>query len=69
MIHAVRWRTTQNGADVGRVETERWERLFWPAMKEQGVFLTPNQFESQFVSAAHTEADIEEALEAYEEAL
>ena len=38
-------------------------------MKEQGVFLTPNQFESQFASAAHTEEDIEEALEAYEEAL
>ena len=58
-----------NGADVDRAETERWERLFWPAMKEQGVFLTPNQFESQFVSAAHTEEDIEEALEAYKEAL
>jgi len=59
----------KNGADVDRAETERWERLFWPAMKEQGVFLTPNQFESQFVSAAHTEADIERALEAYKEVL
>ena len=59
----------KNGADVDRAETERWERLFWPAMKEQGVFLTPNQFESQFVSAAHTEADIEEALEAYKATL
>ena len=58
-----------NGSDVDRAETERWERLFWPAMKEQGVFLTPNQFESQFVSAAHSEADIEAALEAYKEAL
>jgi glutamate-1-semialdehyde 2,1-aminomutase len=58
-----------NGADVGRAETDRWERLFWPAMKDEGVFLTPNQFESQFVSAAHTEADVETALEAYKEAL
>ena len=38
-------------------------------MKDRGVFLTPNQFESQFISYAHTEADIEETLEAYEEAL
>jgi glutamate-1-semialdehyde 2,1-aminomutase len=55
--------------DVKQAETERWERLFWPAMKEQGIFLTPNQFESQFVSAAHTEADVEELLEAYKHAL
>jgi glutamate-1-semialdehyde 2,1-aminomutase len=59
----------KNGGDVGRAETDRWERLFWPAMKDRGVFLTPNQFESQFVSYAHTEADIDETLEAYEEAL
>jgi glutamate-1-semialdehyde 2,1-aminomutase len=59
----------KNGADVRRADTERWERLFWPAMKEQGVFLTPNQFESQFVSAAHTAEDVEKALEAYKEAL
>ena len=59
----------RNGADVKRAETERWERLFWPAMKDRNVFLTPNQFESQFVSAAHTEADVETALEAYKEAL
>ena len=57
------------GADVDRAETDRWERLFWPAMKAEGVFLTPNQFESQFVSAAHTTADIETAIEAYKTAL
>ncbi|QSG08416.1 glutamate-1-semialdehyde 2,1-aminomutase [Halapricum desulfuricans] len=59
----------KNGADVDRAETERWERLFWPAMKEEGVFLTPNQFESQFVSAAHTDEDVEQALEAYKRVL
>jgi glutamate-1-semialdehyde 2,1-aminomutase len=58
-----------NGTDVKRADTERWERLFWPAMQEQGVFLTPNQFESQFVCAAHTEEDVAEALEAYKAAL
>ncbi|MBV0925699.1 glutamate-1-semialdehyde 2,1-aminomutase [Halomicroarcula limicola] len=59
----------KNAGDIKRAETERWERLFWPKMKEQGVFLTANQFESQFVCGAHTEEDIEEALEAYKEAI
>jgi len=59
----------KNGADVDAAETERWERLFWPAMREQGVFLTANQYESQFLSYAHTEEDIEETLAAYKKAL
>ena len=59
----------KDGGDVKRAETERWERLFWPAMKDCGVFLTANQFESQFVCDAHTEEDIDEALEAYKASL
>ena len=58
-----------NGTDVERADIERWERLFWPAMKEECLFLTPNQFESQFVCDAHTREDIEETLEAYKAAL
>ena len=58
-----------NGTDVKRADTERWERLFWPAMKGEGLFLTPNQFESQFVCDAHTEEDVVETLEAYKAAL
>lgn len=59
----------KNAADVASGETDRWERLFWPAMKEDGIFLPPNQFETQFVSYAHTEADIERTLEAYQSVL
>jgi glutamate-1-semialdehyde 2,1-aminomutase len=59
----------KTGGDIKRADTERWERLHWPAMRERGVFLTANQFESQFVCDAHTEADIEETLEAYKEVL
>ena len=59
----------KNGMDVKATETDRWERLFWQSMKEQGVFLTANQFESQFVCDAHTESDVETALEAYKTAL
>jgi glutamate-1-semialdehyde 2,1-aminomutase len=59
----------ETGGDVGRADTERWERLFWPAMKAEGIFLTPNQFESQFVSDAHTIEDVERTLEAYKTVL
>jgi len=59
----------KTGADVADAETERWERIFWQEMKERGIFLTANQFESQFVSYAHTDEDVEETLEAYKEAL
>ena len=62
-------RCPKNGVDVKQAETERWERLFWPAMKEQGIFLTPNQFESQFICAEHTAEDVETTLEAYKTAL
>jgi glutamate-1-semialdehyde 2,1-aminomutase len=33
------------------------------------VVLAQNQFESQFVTYAHTDDDVEETLEAYKEAL
>ncbi|MEF8801243.1 MAG: glutamate-1-semialdehyde 2,1-aminomutase [Halolamina sp.] len=59
----------KTGADVAAAETDRWRRRFWPAMKERGVFLSQNQFESQFVSYGHTEEDVEETLAAYREAL
>ena len=59
----------KTGADVAAAETDRWRRLFWGEMKEQGIFLSQNQFESQFVSYSHTEDDVEETLAAYEQAL
>ncbi|WP_353633200.1 glutamate-1-semialdehyde 2,1-aminomutase (plasmid) [Halobacterium sp. NMX12-1] len=57
------------GADVRTGATHRWARLLRPAMKDHSVLLPPNQFESQFISAAHTEDDIDRTLEAYEHAL
>ncbi|RKD88645.1 glutamate-1-semialdehyde 2,1-aminomutase [Halopiger aswanensis] len=59
----------KTGADVRAGETDRWKRTFWPALADRGVLLTPNQFESQFVSYAHTEDDIERTLDAYQEVL
>ena len=59
----------KNGGDVASAQTDRWERVFWQEMREQGVFLTANQFECQFTSYAHTDEDVEKTLEAYKEAL
>ena len=59
----------ERGDDVRDAATERWERVFWQEMKDCGIFLTANQYESQFVSYSHTAEDIEETLEAYKEAL
>jgi glutamate-1-semialdehyde 2,1-aminomutase len=33
-------------------------------MLEQGIYLPPSQFEAAFISAAHTEDDIEETVSA-----
>ena len=59
----------KKGNDVRDAATERWERVFWQEMRDHGIFLTANQYESQFVSYSHTAKDIEQTLEAYKEAL
>jgi glutamate-1-semialdehyde 2,1-aminomutase len=38
-------------------------------MLERGIYLPPSQFESAFISLAHTEDDIERTLEAARESL
>ena len=59
----------RDASDVNAADGERWERLFWGDMLDAGVLLTANQHESQFLSAAHTSADIEATLEAYKHAV
>lgn len=39
-------------------DTEKYARYF-NAMLEEGIYLAPSQFEAMFVSAAHTEEDLE----------
>ena len=53
----------QTFARVRAADTERFAR-FHRAMLERGVYLAPSPFEAGFVSAAHTDADIEETVEA-----
>jgi glutamate-1-semialdehyde 2,1-aminomutase len=42
---------------------------FFQAMLDRGVFLPPSQFEALFISAAHTDEDIDRTIEAARESL
>jgi glutamate-1-semialdehyde 2,1-aminomutase len=50
-------------ATARRASTEAFARFF-RSMLHQGVYLPPSQFEAAFVSAAHTDEDIDETIEA-----
>ncbi len=58
----VDWDTAQ------RSDTQAFARLFW-GLAERGVYLPCSQFEALFVSAAHSEADVDLALSAASEVL
>ncbi|MBT8395976.1 MAG: glutamate-1-semialdehyde 2,1-aminomutase [Gemmatimonadetes bacterium] len=49
-------------------DREAFKRFFW-GMLARGIYLAPSPFEALFLSAAHTEEDISDALSATEEAL
>ena len=54
--------------EVSACDHERFGR-FHQGMLERGVYLPPSGYEAWFVSAAHTEADVDMALAAAAEAL
>jgi glutamate-1-semialdehyde 2,1-aminomutase len=39
--------------------------MFFDKMLKEGIFLPPSQFETNFISAAHTKEDIDKTLDAY----
>ena len=55
-------------AEAGDSDTDTFAR-FHGAMLARGVMLPPSQFEAWFVSAAHSEADIDQTVRAAAEAL
>jgi glutamate-1-semialdehyde 2,1-aminomutase len=55
-------------ASARRADTTQYARYFH-AMLERGVFLAASQFEAAFVSAAHTEADLEVTARAAAESM
>jgi len=49
-------------------DTQRFNRFFH-MMLDEGAYLPPSQFEAAFISAAHTNSDIERTIEAASKAL
>lgn len=57
-----------NWTTARRCDTARFSRFFW-GLLDRGVYLPCSQFEAIFVSAAHTEADIDTTAAAAREVL
>jgi glutamate-1-semialdehyde 2,1-aminomutase len=55
-------------SDAKMSDVERFRRFFHAAL-DRGVYLAPSAFEAAFMSAAHTDADIEETLHRLDDAL
>ena len=55
-------------AEVSAADVERFKRFFH-GMLDEGVYFAPSAYEAGFVSAAHSEADIEATLAAAERVL
>ena len=53
----------RNYSDAKKSDTQRYGKFF-RNMLEQGIFLAPSQFEAAFISAAHTDADIDRTIAA-----
>ncbi len=57
-------RPPRNYREVKECDTAAFQR-FWNRMLDAGIFLPPSQFETNFLSAAHNEQDIETIITAY----
>jgi glutamate-1-semialdehyde 2,1-aminomutase len=55
-------------ATASRADTARFARYFW-GLLDRGVYMPCSQYEALFVSAAHTDADIDATIAAAREAL
>jgi glutamate-1-semialdehyde 2,1-aminomutase len=53
---------------ASRSDTARYARYFW-GLIERGVYMPCSQYEALFVSAAHSEDDIDATVRAAEEVL
>jgi glutamate-1-semialdehyde 2,1-aminomutase len=61
-------RPVRNLADAQTADLPRFARFFH-ALLDAGIYLAPSQFETGFLSAAHTEQDIEQTARCMREAL
>ncbi len=53
-------------ASAAESDTEAFKDFFWH-MISRGVYLAPSQYEAGFISAAHSEEDLDRTLEAARE--
>jgi glutamate-1-semialdehyde 2,1-aminomutase len=53
----------RNFQDASACDTERYAR-FHRSMLENGIYLAPSAFEATFVSLAHTDDEIDQAIDA-----
>jgi len=58
----------RNYADAKTSNSTRFAAFFQEMLK-RGIFIAPSQYEALFVSAAHTDADIDRAIAAARESL
>ncbi len=58
----------RNYADARQCDTTAYAQFF-RGMLDRGIMLPPSQFEAWFLSSAHTEADVDQTIEAAREAL
>jgi glutamate-1-semialdehyde 2,1-aminomutase len=58
----------KNYADAKKSDSTRFA-AFFHGMLDRGIFLAPSQYEALFVSAAHTDADIDRTISAARETL
>ena len=59
-------KVVRNYADALSCDKNKYLRFFH-SMLSAGIFLPPSQFETNFISFAHTDEDIERTIEAYKE--
>jgi glutamate-1-semialdehyde 2,1-aminomutase len=63
-----RTKPPRNYQEVKECDTAAFQR-FWNRMLDKGIFLPPSQFETNFLSVAHSDADIEKIIMAYQSCL
>ncbi|MBC7980696.1 MAG: glutamate-1-semialdehyde 2,1-aminomutase [Armatimonadetes bacterium] len=57
-----------NVADVMQQDLDLFKKFFWACL-ERGVYIAPSPYETGFLSLAHTEADLDDTLTVFAEAL
>jgi len=58
----------RNVTDVMKQDFEIFKKFFWACL-DKGIYLAPSPYETGFISLAHTEADLDDTLTVFEEAL